>query len=90
MMKAGRYYPKTPKLEEAHKIICGFDFENAHDAMADVAATVRILRCLRDEHGVDIRGDFPKGNKSPAEPEKPKAGPSGTAEPVPDDDVRVF
>jgi len=36
--KRGSGY-KWPKLEELHKILFDFDFDNAHDALADVHAT---------------------------------------------------
>lgn len=41
----GRYgKPKWPKLEELHRFLFAEDFDNAHDAMADVNATVRCFR----------------------------------------------
>lgn len=38
--RPGEY--KWPKLIEAHRHICGADFDKAHDALADVRATVRV------------------------------------------------
>jgi len=46
----GQY--KWPSLQEAHKIIMGVPFDNAHDAMADVRACARIYEKL-------IHGDRP-------------------------------
>lgn len=37
---------KWPKLQEAHKFIFGNEFDNAHDALADVHATAKIFRWL--------------------------------------------
>lgn len=39
---------KWPKLAEAHRIICGCDFQDAHDAMADVRACMRIYFKLKE------------------------------------------
>lgn len=44
--KARGHGYKWPKLEELHRILFEEDFEGAHDAMADVKATVR---CFMDE-----------------------------------------
>lgn len=60
MKRAGRGKSfKTPNLTQAHTILCGAAFEGAHDAMADVLATVAVMRVLR-ERGVDVTGEFPK------------------------------
>jgi DNA polymerase III subunit epsilon len=53
----GQY--KWPSLQEAHQILLGQSFDNAHDAMADVRACLRIYEHL-------IHGDRPKAR--PAEP----------------------
>lgn len=42
--------PKWPKLQEAYKWAFGETFDNAHDAMADVNATVRLLQFLAEHH----------------------------------------
>lgn len=34
---------KWPKLQEIHKFLFGVEFEDAHDALADVKATVRVF-----------------------------------------------
>lgn len=57
-MRGGEY--KWPSLQEAHKILLGTGFEDAHDAMADVRACARIYEHL-------IHGDRPKA----ANPERP-------------------
>lgn len=46
--KHGKY--KWPKLQEAHQFMFGQGFEGAHDAMADVMATVRLLRGIKDKY----------------------------------------
>ena len=38
---------KPPKLEELHKILFGYDFENVHDALADVRATMKCYWALK-------------------------------------------
>lgn len=60
MMRAGRNYNKTPNLSEACQILLGRPHDKAHDAMADCLATIDVTRCLRDQFGVDIRGEFPQ------------------------------
>lgn len=44
----GPYGLKWPTLAEAHHHLLGCDFDNAHDAMADVAACMRIFFKLRE------------------------------------------
>jgi DNA polymerase III epsilon subunit-like protein len=39
----GKFGFKWPKLQEAHKHLFGHEFESAHDALADVAATGRVF-----------------------------------------------
>lgn len=48
-MKAARRFGfKPPKLSEALKILCSEDFPEAHDALADVRATIKIHRKLME------------------------------------------
>lgn len=47
----GRYGGlKWPKLSELHQILFGEDFENAHDALADIEACARCYWKLKDLH----------------------------------------
>lgn len=39
---------KSPKLSELHQVLFGEGFENAHDALADVRATVRCFWKLKE------------------------------------------
>lgn len=48
MKAAGRNGYKPPKLSEALRIICKEEFPNAHDALADVRATIKIHRALEE------------------------------------------
>jgi len=43
MQAAGRYHPKSPTLNECIQHFFGEDISNAHDALADVRACVRIF-----------------------------------------------
>ena len=45
---SGRKGKKFPKLEELHRILFDEDFEGAHDAMADVRATMRCYFELKE------------------------------------------
>jgi len=47
MLAAGRTQYKNPKLEEAYKHFTGTDMQNAHDAMADVQATIAVYRGIK-------------------------------------------
>lgn len=67
MVASGRNWPKAPKLEEAHRILCGCEMSGAHDALSDVRATVAVMRALRDNHGIDILGTKPTSFRSAAE-----------------------
>ena len=49
MVRAGRNYYKSPKLEEAYHYFNGESFDNAHDALADVWATVSVLSHLEKQ-----------------------------------------
>lgn len=44
----GRGKYKWPKLEELHRILFNEDFEGAHDALADVRATMRCFYALQE------------------------------------------
>lgn len=46
MLPGNRGGYKWPKLEELHQKLFGVKFENAHDALADVSATVRCAKEL--------------------------------------------
>lgn len=48
--KFGDY--KWPKLQEAHRHFFGTDFEDAHDAFADVRATGKVYFALKNLKGV--------------------------------------
>lgn len=48
MLAARRTGFKPPKLSEALRIICGEEFPDAHDALADVRATIKIHRKLSE------------------------------------------
>jgi DNA polymerase-3 subunit epsilon len=43
MRARGRYGNKSPKLEEAYRIMFGERLDGAHDAMNDVKATARLF-----------------------------------------------
>ena len=40
---------KWPNLQEAHRFVAGFDFDGAHDAMADVRACARVFQWLQEK-----------------------------------------
>jgi DNA polymerase-3 subunit epsilon len=44
---------KWPKLQEAHKYCFGDEFDDAHDAMADVRACIRVYRWLKHRERVE-------------------------------------
>lgn len=44
----GRSGYKWPSLQEAHRHFCGVEFDDAHDAMADVRACMRIYWALQE------------------------------------------
>jgi len=46
------YHPST--LSQVYKNFTGKDLENAHDAFADVNATITVFNCLRDEQNVSL------------------------------------
>lgn len=48
MLAAKRKGFKPPKLSEALKIICGEEHEGAHDALADVRATIQVHKKLME------------------------------------------
>ena len=43
----GRFVYKWPKLSELHQKLFGFDFEGAHDALADIEATAKCFWEMR-------------------------------------------
>jgi DNA polymerase-3 subunit epsilon len=52
MMAAGRFHPKSPSLSECVKHFFGEEHSDAHDAIADVRACIRIFRHLKQESKV--------------------------------------
>ncbi len=48
MIEAGISGSKPPKLTEAYRFFFGRDFDGAHDAMADVEATIEIFFKLKE------------------------------------------
>lgn len=54
MRKAGRFHFKSPNLTEAHQHFFGEGFDGAHDALADVTASMRIFWHLVREKGVPM------------------------------------
>lgn len=51
MKAAKRFGFKPPKLSEALKILCNEDFPDAHDALADVRASIKIHQKLEEIAG---------------------------------------
>ena len=51
---AGKYGFKWPKLSQLHQKLFGSDFEEAHDAGADVAACARCFFALKDRNVVAV------------------------------------
>lgn len=43
---------KWPKLQEAHRHFFGSDFDNVHNAMADVEATIKVYFAVKDLEAV--------------------------------------
>lgn len=54
MRAAGRFHYKTPNLMEAHQHFFNEGFEGAHDALADVSASMRIFWHLVRDRGVPM------------------------------------
>jgi DNA polymerase-3 subunit epsilon len=52
MMAAGRFHPKSPSLSECVQHFFGEKHTDAHDAVADVRACIRIFRYLNQERKV--------------------------------------
>ena len=48
----GPYGFKWPKLQEAHKFFFGFEFEDAHDALADVRACAKVHKHLLSDNEI--------------------------------------
>jgi DNA polymerase III epsilon subunit-like protein len=46
----GPYGFKWPKLQELHKHLFGHEFDGAHDALADILATVRCYFAMRKKY----------------------------------------
>lgn len=72
MVAAGRMHPKTPNLAEAYRHFTGEDFQDAHRAMADVKA------CLRIHWGIVDHYDG-----APPAPKPKTAKPAPAARPAP-------
>lgn len=51
MVGAGFNKFKSPTLQEAHTILVGREFDNAHDAMADVTACMNVYFAILDKEG---------------------------------------
>lgn len=80
MVAAGRTHHKTPNLAEAYRHFSGEDFEDAHRAMADAKA------CLRIHWGiVDHYDGAPPAPKPKTEKPAPAARPAAAAVPLDDD-----
>lgn len=43
----GMYGYKYPKLQELHKMLFGYEFEDAHNSMSDVSATLKCFKELK-------------------------------------------
>jgi DNA polymerase-3 subunit epsilon len=52
MMAAGRFHPKSPTLSECIRHFFGEEHSDAHDAVADVRACIRIFRHLSQKKKV--------------------------------------
>lgn len=42
---------KWPTLQEAHRFVAGYDFDGAHDAMADVRACLKVFQWANEKAG---------------------------------------
>ena len=40
---------KRPRLQELHKFLFGYEFEDAHNSMCDISATLKCFRALREK-----------------------------------------
>ena len=60
MMAAGKRWHKTPNLKEAASILLGLDLEDAHDAKADLGATIEIYRLMLHQGLVDWKPQVSK------------------------------
>lgn len=65
MRRAGRFYPKPPKLEECIQHFFGEKLDGAHDALVDVRASIRVFLHLTQNLGV--------GMPKPPTPRAPRA-----------------
>lgn len=52
----GKFGFKWPTLKESHKFLLGEDFDNAHDALSDCHATVRILKEMKNKYSEVFEG----------------------------------
>lgn len=50
MKLSGPYGYKWPKLQEAYVHFFGREFEDAHDAMADIRATLAVFKEMKAKH----------------------------------------
>ncbi len=65
MQAAGFLKNKPPNLVEAHRYFVGRDFKNAHSAMADARAALRVLLAIRERRA---KGDTATGPGAAAPP----------------------
>jgi DNA polymerase III epsilon subunit-like protein len=52
----GSYGYKWPKLQELHKKLFGYEFEDAHNSMSDVKAT---LKCFKEMRSIGLINNKP-------------------------------
>lgn len=106
MMASGRKWAKTPKLIEAHEILLGKPFDDAHRAMPDCKAAARVLfECIRRGHEPkpivwpSEKPNFQKAAETAPEPatevaSETAAPPPPSADPVPpqaeSDELEIF
>lgn len=58
----GPYGFKWPKLEELHRFLFKYDFEGAHDAMADIQATAKCFWELKNLNLISLKIESLKNN----------------------------
>lgn len=54
MARKWKKYSKTPKLTEVYHDLFGEEMDNAHDAMGDVDATIKVYFELVDRYGIEF------------------------------------